>query len=170
MSSLKKFQEIVLTFEKFMGKYDRGKDLKEIINSYYHCKNKLVEAINNKIYYNSFQKFEKMLNDETNNYKRLGRLDDDLLPLPKSQSATNKVFFKSASLSKDNYLSINHANSDDISVINQSKSKQLRRIGTVENMVRISIDFSRKITTQGSSESSLMSASEAGSAREKGPY
>lgn len=132
----------MLTFEKFMNKYDKGKDLKEIINNYYYSKNQLIEAFNKNLYYKSFHQFEKLLKEQTLEYKRLGEIDDDLLPLPKSLKPELRLF-QSNSLKKDIFMTLN---SKKTGLISELTGKKLRRIGTTENMVKKKFNlFFRKI-------------------------
>jgi hypothetical protein len=62
---LQKLDEIILIFEKFMKKYDKGDDLNDIIISYYNGKTSVIEAINRNIYFEEFRDFEKLMKEQT---------------------------------------------------------------------------------------------------------
>lgn len=69
---MSKFDDIVLIFEKFMKKYDKGDDLNDIVVKYYSGKSGLIEAINRKIYFDEFRDFEKLMKEQVSVYKKLG--------------------------------------------------------------------------------------------------
>ena len=115
-----------------MKKYDRGTNLKDIVNTYYGNKSKLLEAIDKKIYYESYQMFEKMLKAQQTKYKILGKLEEESLPPATAPIISLKRSYASAQKLPPHKIKIGQTNK----VISIGTAKKLRRYGTQETLVK----------------------------------
>lgn len=78
-------QTILLGFEKFIDNFDKGRRINDLIQQYFNLKHKLIASINQKIYFEEFEKFERYLSQSTDFYNKIidqGSEESSAFPTP----------------------------------------------------------------------------------------